>query len=306
MFNIDKIKTRREAFRYLEHFYFFENGDHLVEAYLKLPEKIKEDEKIATWFLLFTKGSSYTYLPNKLKENFLFHLYLIEKYPFLLEKMPETYKNNSHLVHKAVSSNGYILHFIQNQKILDNKEIILKAVQNNGCFLAYASERLRNDLDVVSHALHKNIESICFIGQSFLENPSLLFLRNPWVFLDGWITFSKNEILQKIKNNLKNKKFLICNSESLFPNKYQWNHYLNIIDKSIGVTDFLTLDYVMRESFSSLDVFIPYWNMDSIKRLKDFSDENRLNKSLKNPNILTMMDDYLTYHHDYKLIMSSL
>ena len=56
---------------------------------------------------------------------------------------------------EAVKSNGYALAFASD-RLKDNKEIVTEAVNNYGRALEYTSERLRNDKDIVVNAINQN------------------------------------------------------------------------------------------------------------------------------------------------------
>ncbi len=67
----------------------------------------------------------------------------------------------------AVSQDGLMLQFAS-EKLRDNCEVVLTAVRQNGRALEFASERLKNDFTIVNSAIKQNEWSRFFIGNEFI------------------------------------------------------------------------------------------------------------------------------------------
>ena len=57
----------------------------------------------------------------------------------------------------------------------NDREIVLKAIQNKGLALQFASEELKNDLEIVLIAIKSNISALKFASNGLKNNRLVLF-----------------------------------------------------------------------------------------------------------------------------------
>ena len=99
------------------------------------------------------------------KDNKEVMLKQVAKNPFNLQCASDRLRNDKDLVLSAMeqTNDQRLLQFAGNQ-IRDDKDFILAAVKKNGWNLQHASERLKNDLDVVYQALLQKEHTHIHIG----------------------------------------------------------------------------------------------------------------------------------------------
>lgn len=73
----------------------------------------------------------------------------------------------------------------------DNKEFVLKAVKENGKFLEYASNDLKNDKEVVKTALEQDAEALEFAGDKLKNDKDIILLGVKRSTLDNLLCFRK-------------------------------------------------------------------------------------------------------------------
>ena len=69
--------------------------------------------------------------------------------------------------------NSYILKYASD-RLKDDKDIVIEAVKNNGFALEFASDRLKNDKEIVLEAVKQNRYSLRYAGKKFWFNPSII------------------------------------------------------------------------------------------------------------------------------------
>ena len=100
---------------------------------------------------------------------------ILEVNPLLLKYLPEDYKIQKRFCFMALEKNISALAYVENLEILDNKEIICKAVEKDGLLLEYASRRLKNDFEIIITAVVQNKEASKFVSKKIREKILMLF-----------------------------------------------------------------------------------------------------------------------------------
>lgn len=76
------------------------------------------------------------------------------------------------LMLKAIKQDGQMLYYAS-KDLRDDKEIVTSAVENKWLILKYASKRLRSDYDIATIALKQNKKSWDFLTDKIKENPDI-------------------------------------------------------------------------------------------------------------------------------------
>ncbi len=82
------------------------------------------------------------------------------------------------LILKAVKVDGQIFYYASSQ-LRDDKEVALTAVTNKWLILKYASKRLRGDKDIAIAALKNNIKAEMYLTDEVKKNPEVEAILNP-------------------------------------------------------------------------------------------------------------------------------
>ena len=240
--------------------------NHCGVLYNLIDSSLKNDDQIikTSLFSKYGKYKSLQYIPKEYKINKNFFLYVCNLEGTNIRYASNELKNDIELVNIALNNNIHSFQFISqelknNQKIIencinildikekqvpileyitsdnikDNKDIILKLMKYNGSELQYVSDRLRNDIDVVSAAIindpyfayfHGNINESLYYDRRII----LLTLNQPFHYSDiedyeEFLNNSSNNILDDdeivlaaIKKSGRNYKYI---SERLKNNK---------------------------------------------------------------------------------------
>ena len=72
---------------------------------------------------------------------------------------------------------GQILYFAS-KELRDDKEVILKAIDNKPIIIKYASLNLRNDLDVGLAVMKKNKKCYEYLSEDLQKNEQILEIKN--------------------------------------------------------------------------------------------------------------------------------
>lgn len=67
-----------------------------------------------------------------------------------------------------------LYNYKNNQDIIDDKEIVLAAIKNDGCELAYASKRLRSDRSIVIEAVRRDPKALKYATPSLLQDATVV------------------------------------------------------------------------------------------------------------------------------------
>ena len=93
-----------------------------------------------------------------------------------LEFIPKIFKNDKEIVLTAIINNSNAFIFASD-KLKDNKEIVLELINQcslffnvgNINFLQYISDRLKNDKEIILKAIQKNINAIVFASNELTK-----------------------------------------------------------------------------------------------------------------------------------------
>jgi hypothetical protein len=59
-------------------------------------------------------------------------------------------------------------------RLKNDKEVVMKAILNNPSFIEYASEELQNDMEIMLIAVKDNAENLCYASPSLQNNKKLV------------------------------------------------------------------------------------------------------------------------------------
>ena len=65
----------------------------------------------------------------------------------------------------AVRQNGDAMRYTGSERLLDDRDVVMAAVQQNGLALGWASERLRDDPAVVRAAVRQNGDAVRYASE---------------------------------------------------------------------------------------------------------------------------------------------
>jgi hypothetical protein len=286
LFDANTVKTEEDVIKYLDHFYSFQGAMRYVDAYSELPLDFQNNKNITSHFLSKGMAGCYDYIPEHFKEDYDFHLDLIKRDCFLLQRIPEKYQKDRNLVCEAVSINGDSLRCVlrvPDTNYANDREIALKAVKSNGKALTYLSTALKNDLEIVNFAIHNNVRAIAFIGDDIKKNSEELFLIDPFNFLKWSFVYGNSSNFVRIKEDLKHHDFpeTALKVADIFSNSNHWMEYLKAMDEVMDLSSALRVPSVIDESFYYLSIFMPHWQRESVEKLKHFSKDIQTNENIK-------------------------
>lgn len=177
-----------------------------ITQYTKLPLKWQESR-----FIVITaiKKDYYNinYLPKKYYNDLEIMLMAVRLNGLILSKVSKNLIQNYYIVLAAVSQNGKALKYVfdhevdyedeydegyddghryrtfigryinddTRQYLIDKKSIVLRAVQNCGLALEYASTRLKADKEIVSKAIEQNGYALNFASDILQKDQELIF-----------------------------------------------------------------------------------------------------------------------------------
>ena len=82
------------------------------------------------------------------------------------------------LILKAVKVDGQILYYAS-KELRDDKEVVLNAVTNKGLIVKYASKRLRGDKEVGSAAIKQNKKAEMYLTDELREDEEINNILHP-------------------------------------------------------------------------------------------------------------------------------
>lgn len=82
------------------------------------------------------------------------------------------------LILKAVKLDGQIFYYASSE-LRDDKEVALTAVTNKWLILKYASKRLRGDKDIAIAALKNNLKASMYLTEDIKKDPEVEAILNP-------------------------------------------------------------------------------------------------------------------------------
>jgi hypothetical protein len=181
-------------------------------------KELKKDHEIVLQAVK-KKGSSLAFADYSLKSDPEFMLKSINLSYYSLNFASKNLKNDKEFILKAIKqSTGKILQY-SGEKMKQDKEVVIEAVKSHSCSLKFASEELKNDIDVVMALLSTKKDfdlddPFKFVGKKFKGDREIALKA---VKRNGKSIQSVSEDLMKdreiILNALKNEyivfKFLI-------------------------------------------------------------------------------------------------
>lgn len=103
---------------------------------------------------------------------------LRDKATWVLAYASDKLHNDKELMLKAVSQDGQILYYAS-KALRDDKDVVIAAVQNKWLIVKYASRRLRGDIDVAKCVLNQNLNAKIYLTDEILKNPEIQEILNP-------------------------------------------------------------------------------------------------------------------------------
>lgn len=82
------------------------------------------------------------------------------------------------LMLKAVNQDGQLLYYAS-QELRDDKEVVMAAVKNKWLIVKYASKRLRGDKDIAKCVLTQNLNSKIYLTDDILKDAEIQEILNP-------------------------------------------------------------------------------------------------------------------------------
>jgi hypothetical protein len=224
-------------------------------------------------------------LPDVIKNNKKLVLDILNRFPGNIKYLSETLRNDKDVVYKVLHSanfNHFIFEYF-NDKVRNDKSIVLLAVMQDPRTFPYISNKLKNDWDVI-HAGKSNIyDYINSVGPKILENALDFVSMNFEEYLFASSDNDNKKATQTIISNLirDSKQF------SLFLEKYVSDNFFSLLKDA---------DENFEEEFqliSELNRYLSFsmknWDLNTIKILK-----NKLNyvsvEHVEHTEVLTRME----------------
>tara|TARA_B100000886_G_C20423728_1_gene492868 strand:+ start:291 stop:2339 length:2049 start_codon:yes stop_codon:yes gene_type:complete len=210
--NFRYISKRLKSDRELAKLALNHSGHNL--EHIKSNELLFDKELIK--LALSTHDQAYMYMPKDLRNDKELVAQVIAKKidSLVFEMFPDEYRNNRDVILKAVNDDGYSYKYLS-ETFRDDKEILLLAISTSPSILEYASERLRNDIDVAKALfVNDNIyTAFCDLGENVKNNPEIVVQA---IARDGRCL---NEINSKFKDDeelIRNALDVEIPSQSIF------------------------------------------------------------------------------------------
>ncbi|MEE0930547.1 MAG: DUF4116 domain-containing protein [Acutalibacteraceae bacterium] len=162
-----------------------------------IPQSVLSDKNFA-FQLININPVVYNYLPHNLRMNANIAALVIEKDIEMAKYIPAgAFDNHRDIVMKAVQEDGTVLKEEAFRSFNDDSEIAMNAVLSDGKAYSYISERLKNDENIMLATISENVA--CLV---FTKNPELC---NDKEFMKKAIAANKNSLVYASKK-LKNDK----------------------------------------------------------------------------------------------------
>jgi len=244
---------------------------------------IPEEYKINKNFFLYIcnlEGTNIKYASDELKDDIELVNIALNNNINTFQYISQNLKNNNKIIEKCIkilefkNKNTFILRYITSTEIKDNKDIIIKLMKYNGFELEYVSNRLRNDIDVVSAAI-MNYTGAYFYGninKSLINNKKiiLLVLNQPF---DMWDIEDYENFLDKLDDDILDDEEIVLAAINKSGRNYKYisNRLKNNKDILIKCLSncYDTSEYIDDGSDDGNDNY----NRDYIKYIKNLEDE---------------------------------
>jgi predicted methyltransferase len=125
---------------------------------------------------------------------------------FYLEQTPKELQNQEEVL-KAVEQNGITLEFAS-EKFQNDKDVVLKAVNQNGLALKFASKELQNNREIVLESIKQNSCALDFVSKNLQRDKIILIefkkkSQSELIFPRKELQNDKDFVLKAMKQNKK-------------------------------------------------------------------------------------------------------
>lgn len=103
---------------------------------------------------------------------------LKDKATWVLAYASERLHADKDLMLKAVSQDGQILYYAS-RELRDDKDVVKAAVENKWLIVKYASKRLRGDIDIAKCVLNQSLDSKIYLTDDVLKKPEIQEILKP-------------------------------------------------------------------------------------------------------------------------------
>lgn len=92
--------------------------------------------------------------------------------PWVIAYADEKLLDDKELMLKAVKVDGQNLYYASSN-LRDDKEVVLAAIENKWLIVKYASKRLRSDKDIAKKVLEKSLDAKIYLTDKILEDEEI-------------------------------------------------------------------------------------------------------------------------------------
>lgn len=110
------------------------------------------------------------------------------------KKFDKKYLNDKEIAIEAVKNDGDSLEYVE-ETLKNDKNVVIEAVKNKGNSLKFAGETLKNDKDVIIEAICQNINAFEFVDMKFKEDDN--FMKDAIIICKGGLKYAS----EKLKND---------------------------------------------------------------------------------------------------------
>lgn len=103
---------------------------------------------------------------------------LKDKATWVLAYASERLHADKDLMLKAVSQDGQILYYAS-KELRDDKDVVKAAVENKWLIVKYASKRLRGDIDIAKCVLNQSLDSKIYLTDDVLKKTEIQEILKP-------------------------------------------------------------------------------------------------------------------------------
>jgi hypothetical protein len=298
---IKELKATRRNAILNDNVGFYECTPILIEYFNTIDDDLKTNEIFIKTLLKFDPhvyNFLIDFLASRKSNDFLekISFYTIERYPYIMREIPiekqtrkmalkavsvsadvfsdlkPEFREDREIVEKAVSNYG---ESIQYTSLINEKDIFLKALKNDGLTLKYATYEELEDFEIVSTAYLSDPSSIEYLNNQWIEYPDQLIALNFVGFIQLFAKLYPTETMEKIHKSLllnKNKELALkaeqeLNLESSLKNFFDKCNENNpqAISKAI----------IRLEPF--LGNMFPFWKKESVETFLKFAENSTKN-----------------------------
>lgn len=161
--------------------------------------------------LIKNKVNIFPFIKNKNKLFFLsLENNMDENYKFLSNDLKEDSEILDKLLSVKIGNKNWFIN--ATQKLKENKELILRVVEQNGWSIQYISKNLKKDIEIANKAIEKDARAFQYLDESLRNNKELAIK-----------TVKKNpHMLSDCSKSLKNDKEVVW--EAVNNNEYAFNN----------------------------------------------------------------------------------